>query len=289
MKKNQFKTIQNYNEYAGLIPNKNTVIDVGRYQDSEQLRLTSPPVYLDFYRISLKHNFSNPSQFGAQPEEENQGFMYFTSPNQVLEWDTEEDYTGYYLQILPSVIEENPHLKYSFLYYGNHEALFLKEVEQLRITTLFEQMHAEYKNSPADTEIIISYSNLLFNYIDRFYERQFNQRKLQYNAIVEKFHHLLKTYYINNQEVVQLPQVNDFADQLSITPDYLSDLLKTYTSKTAKKHIQEHIIATAKQLLKNSNQSVSDIAYSLGFEYPNYFAKVFKAETDLSPSQYRKS
>ena len=138
--------------------------------------------------------------------------------------------------------------------------------------------------------IILSYISALLNFAERFYDRQFDTRKSLCNQLSTDFYKLLKTYYSENSNTeVEQPTVHFFADKLSITSNYLSDIIRHHSGKSALTIIHDFVIEEAKGKLRNSELTVSEISYKLGFEYPNYFSKLFKQKTDLSPSQYRKS
>ena len=124
---------------------------------------------------------------------------------------------------------------------------------------------------------------MIFAHVAQFYQRQFGERKEQYNRLVNDFFTLLENYYEQNASTVQ-PSVSYFANQLNVTPNYLSDVIKFYSGKPALEHIHLHIVKVAKELLARKNTTISEIAYQLGFEYPNYFSRLFRKVTGTSPS-----
>lgn len=137
-------------------------------------------------------------------------------------------------------------------------------------------------------DVIVSNLELLLSYCKRFYGRQFITRQSQNKDIVTNFEELLSGY-VNSAELTTLgiPTVKYCAEQVGLSPNYLSDLLKKETGKNTQDHIHYHLIEKAKNRLLGSDASVSDIAYDLGFEYPQYFSKLFKMKTGASPSDYR--
>ena len=167
------------------------------------------------------------------------------------------------------------------------EALFLTEAEQHHIGTLFQQINEEYQKDNYELDLLIAYCNLIFTYIGKCYKRQFNTRQPLYNKIVVEFKKLLNTYYKSN--INELPNVNFFAEKLNLSPNYLSDLLKNITGKNAQAHIQESLVERAKELLSTTNLSIKEIAYNLGFEYPQSFSTMFKKNTQQTPLQFRAS
>jgi len=274
----KFENINSFNEYTNMRPSRHDMIDIGAY--SQDFLLSSPPVYPQFYRVSIKYGLEN---------DRTKGYMYFSSPDHPIEWDTPVPWSGYFINITEELISNNQHLDYSFLNYGLHEPLFLKEEEEFTITQLFKEALKEYDKENFSIDILSAYCNLMFAHIAQFYKRQFGESKEQYSQLTDDFFRLLKSYYNQNSDkIINQPTVNHLADQLNITPNYLGDIIKFYTGKPASEHIHQHIISTAKTLLLSQKKaSVSEIAYRLGFEYPNYFARLFRKNVGLSPSKFR--
>lgn len=274
----KFDSIQSFNEYTQTRPPKHQFIDIGAYP--EHFLLSSPPVYPRFYRISIKYGFEN---------DKKRGYMYFSSPNQPIEWRTESPWKGYYINLTDDLISNNQHLEYSFLNYGLHEPLYLKKEEERIITQQFEAALGEYEKEHFSSDLLLAYCNLIFAHVAEFYKRQFGERKEQYSQLVSDFFLLLEAYYQNTHrgDALAQPSVNHFANQLNVTPNYLSDIIKHYTGKPALEHIHQHIVQTAKTLLGQKKSSISEIAYQLGFEYPNYFSRLFRKMTGVSPSHFK--
>ncbi|WP_459211135.1 helix-turn-helix domain-containing protein [Aquimarina rhabdastrellae] len=281
------KTISEFNTYFGKKPPKYNNIDVGIYDEIENQLLKSPPIYLDFYRISLKFDFVDPLAFGVNNNQIGKWQMFFSSPGTKLEWDLKENASGFYIQICPSLINTNPFLNHSFLNYGGHEALFLTKAEEFQLINLFQDTVKEYNNNIESLTVLLAYCNLIFSYIERFYTRQFNSQQDKYHRLVDDFFNELENYYTPNSEIKRLATVGYFADKLNTSTNYLSDIIKSNTNQTAKEHIDNKIIKISKILLLQTKMSISEIAYRLGFDYPNYFARFFKKGTNISPSQFR--
>lgn len=270
----KFENIKSFNTYTNLRSPKHDSLDIGEYP--KDFLLSSPPVYPDFYRISIK--------YGLEHEKE-KGFMYFSSPNQPIEWQTETPWKGYFINITEELISNNQHLEYSFLNYGLHEPLYLKFEEEAIITQLFKAALGEYDKSDFSKELTLAYCNLIFAHVAECYKRQFGERKAQYSQLVNDFFSLLEDYYQGEGNKGQ-PSVSYFAKELSITPNYLSDIVKFYSGKPALEHIHLHIVKVAKSLIEQKTANISEIAYRLGFEYPNYFSRLFRKVTGVSPSKY---
>jgi len=276
-----FKDFESFNEYVGLKKPIDNDIDIG-YYDSPNMRSESEPVKADFYRISIKINYTDKSLLVPKPITA----IFFSSPDMVNGWNVEPNYTGMYVQLSKKIIDENRFLFKTYLDYGQHEALYLTESEVEEINTLFGLMYKYYKSEKQDFGVLLSYANVLISVIEAFYNRQFSTNPKQYNRIVTDFQQSLKDYY--NQPVKQLPNVQYFADKLDLTPNYLGDIIKHFTNKSALENIHEFVIKKAKDLLeKNDSMNNTQVAYELGFEYPNYFSKFFKKQVNLTPKEYR--
>ncbi|MEM9681449.1 MAG: hypothetical protein AAF901_14085, partial [Bacteroidota bacterium] len=140
----KLKDIQSFNQYVKARPPKHEWIDIGSYSD--KFLLISPPVYPNFYRISIKYGLEN---------EKTRGFMYFSSPNQPIEWETETPWTGYYIQMTEDIISNYQHLEYSFLTYGLHEPLYLEKDEEAIVTQLYKDVLREYENEAASMHLLV--------------------------------------------------------------------------------------------------------------------------------------
>ncbi|WP_422082493.1 helix-turn-helix domain-containing protein [Ulvibacterium sp.] len=270
----RFESIKEFNTYTNLRLPKHDLIDIGEYPND--FLLSSPSVYPNFYRISIKYGLENDRE---------KGFMYFSSPNQPIEWKTDTPWKGYFINITEDLISNNQHLEYSFLNYGLHEPLFLKREEEIVITHQFKAALEEYNKAAFSKDLVLAYCNVIFAHVAQFYKRQFGERKERYSQLVNDFFSLLDNYYGKDGGPVQ-PSVNYFANQLNVTPNYLSDVIKFYSGKPALEHIHQHIVKVAKSMLMQKKSTISEIAYQLGFEYPNYFSRLFRKITGVSPSNF---
>jgi AraC family transcriptional activator of pobA len=278
-----FKDFTSYNKYIGLPKPLDNDIDIG-YYDPPNMLLKSEPVMVDFYRISIKINFKDKSTPNSEPVTA----VFFNSPDLVLTtgWDVEPTYTGMYLQLSKKIIEEHRFLFKTYLDYGQHEALYLTEEEVQEISSVFQLMLKYYESEKQHYGVLISYVNVLVSLVEAFYNRQFSTNQKQYNRIITDFQQSLIDYY--NQPANQLPNVQYFAEKLGLTSNYLGDIVKHFTQKSAIENIHEFVIKKAKELLEqNTKMNTAEVAYELGFEYPNYFSKFFKKQVGLSPKEYR--
>lgn len=247
-----------------------------------------------FYCISCKR-FDGVFRYGKSYYDFNEGTLMFTAPNQVINASHDREMEeGWGLFFHPDLINGTPLGKkiheYSFFTYEANEALHVSDDEKAILKDCVEKIRREYsQNIDKHTQgLIVSNLEVLLNYCDRFYDRQFLTRSKVSKDIVQRFEHLLNDYFAQEQSInTGLPDVTYFASQLNLSPNYLSDLLHRYTGKTTQEHIHLRLVDTAKSLLWNTEKSISEIAYELGFEYPSHFTKVFKTKTGLTPQQYR--
>jgi AraC-like DNA-binding protein len=251
-----------------------------------------------FYSINLKKNFDWKVKYGQQHCDYDDGVMTFQAPGQVLKVDAEGpiQVEGYSLFIHPDFFNGYPLAtkirQYNFFSYAVHEALHLSDAEEQLIMGIMENLSREI-NSSIDTfsqDLIISHIDLLLNYANRFYHRQFITRKPANFDVLTKLETLLDDHF-STERLAESgpPSVQLVADQLHFSSKYLSDLLKTHTGLNAKQHIQNRLLEKAKELLTTTSLSVSEIAFMLGFDYPQSLNKLFKNKTNVSPLEYRAS
>ena len=272
-----FDSIAAFSDYTGTEKPKHDWIDIGEYPTS--FLLSSPPVRPSFYRISIKTGLE---------QDKAAAFMYFSSPNQPIVWETDIPWTGFYINITEELISNHQHLKYSFLSYGLHEPLTLSAEEEALVLHLFQGAGQEYQKEHFSVDLLVAYCNLIFSHVAQFYRRQFGENKERYSELLKRFFAELGSWYDPSKNTsIKKPTVKDIASRLHITPNYLSDVAKFYTGRPALEHINQHIVETAKSMLVQKKLSVSETAYQLGFEYPNYFSRLFRKVTGQSPSAFR--
>ena len=290
-----FKNIQNISEFYD-IDVKHPLIDIIKYEEvnSEKI-IKNEPISFDFYKISFVKNFNGFIQIGNIKFEGDNGVLHFVEPEQVYTCNSTNPWKGYEILIHPNIFNEHfAHKKigsYDFFSYEVNETLLLTKEEKNSVGNLMEMAWVEFNNKDDfSIPIILSYISTLLNLSERFYARQFQTRKKLNNQLSSDFYDLLKTYYFNkNNSELQQPTVQYFADKLNVTPNYLSDTVRHHTGKPALTIIHDFVIEEAKRQLINTNHTVSEISYNLGFEYPTYFSRLFKRKTNFSPTEYRKS
>ncbi len=291
-----FKEIKNLTNFYE-VDNKHPLIDIQKYEDAKQKTLIkNEPISLDFYKISFVKNFNGYIQIGNTKFSGENGILHFVQPKQIYTCNSTNPWKGFQILIHPEIFTKHfSHKKidrYDFFNYEVNESLLLTKEEENQVNHLMEMAWNEFNNTndSFSIPIILSYISTLLNLAERFYNRQFDSRKKLCNQLTNDFFRLLKSYYLNNQtNEIKQPTVYYFANKLNVTPNYLSDTVKHYTKKSALASIHDYIIDKAKEQLKNTNLTISEVSYQLGFEYPNYFSRLFKQKTNLSPTQYRKS
>lgn len=251
---------------------------------------------LNFYKISFKTNFAGKIRYGQGFYDFEEGGMSFVAPGQILKMQEEEaDYEGMSLHIHPDFLQAYPlHSKikqYGFFSYSAAEALYLSDKERLTILGVFEAIKGELNEriDKFSQDVIIAQIELLLNYSNRFYDRQFVTRRTVNNDILGKLEDLLHEYFSNDTALLNgLPSVNFVAEQMNLTPRYLSDMLRSLIGLNTQQFIHEKVIEKAKEYLAKDVLTIAEVAYQLGFEHPQSFNKLFRARTSFSPSDYKK-
>nr|WP_306422253.1 AraC family transcriptional regulator [Algoriphagus sp. AGSA1] len=254
--------------------------------------------YYDFYCVACKKGASGKFKYGQGHYDFDEGVMSFTKPGQIFSVTnaTNDPVSGYMLIFKPDLIRHYELGKvignYGFFSYATSEALHLSEKEDKIIMRLLHQIQDELKNNidHYSQDLIVSHIDLLLHYAKRFHHRQFLTRKATNNDLLVKVEEILNNYFNTGTPLDSgLPTVQFLANEVKLSPSYLSDLLRNLTGHNAQQYIQNHLIDKAKELLTTSNCSVSEIAYHLGFEYPQSFSKLFKKNTNQTPLQFRAS
>ncbi|MEM9830080.1 MAG: helix-turn-helix transcriptional regulator [Bacteroidota bacterium] len=295
----RLKTVSQYHKFRGLPGPAHPLISIFRIEEIAQLRDDEPEhIVQDFYSVALKKNVNCTLRYGQQDYDFDEGQMFFIAPGQVysLRGNRNLTHSGWLLLIHPDFFWSTSLTKkikqYKFFGYSVNEALYLSEKEEKTIVSVLQSI-AEECHANIDQfskPVIISQIELLLNYGDRFYHRQFLTREKENHQILVRLEKLL-TDYFNTENAMNdgLPSVQYISNMLNISPNYLSGLLKVLTGKSTQQHIHDKLIERAKEKLSLSELSISEIAYELGFEYSQSFSKLFKSKTGLTPSEFRQS
>ncbi len=271
-----------------------TIIDHSSTISNKQPK--NEKLLLDFYNISIKRSFKGKLKYGKNHYDFDEGTMSFIAPNQIISVDSEEDRNndGWSLLFHPDLIRQYPLDKaiknYGFFSYTVNEALHLSDEEENTIEVIVQNIQKEI-NSRLDNfsqAVIVANLELLLSYCNRFYSRQFITRKMATNDLLTNFENILDKHFTNDSSL-PLPTVEKLANELNVSPSYLSDMLRNITGQNTQQHIHNKLIEKAKEILTTTNLTVSEIAYLLGFEYPQSFSKLFKSKTNLTPIGYRHS
>lgn len=293
----RIKSISQLHEALGFDKPKHpliSVIDISTYKTPKQA--VGQKVITDLYWIALKDK-SCGFEYGRNHYDFDEGVLMFTAPGQIItatEDSNPQGNTGWMLFFHPDLIRTTAFGQeidnYSFFNYDVFEALHLSEEEENTLEDIVKKMEQEYSQRIDNhtQRVIVSSLELLLNYCLRFYERQFNTRASKHKDIVVQFEYNLKAYFKEEHHLTNgLPSIQYFADKAHLSQHYFSDLLKKETGRSAKDHINDFVIEKAKNLLLSTKNSISEIAYDLGFNYPHYFTRLFKSKTGMTPVEYR--
>lgn len=295
----KFESLSDAHRAFGLPNPKHPLISlINGSHDQVEMNMLSQNHVLSFYKISYKPKLSGKLKYGQSYYDFDEGGLLFASPGQVVGSTNNEASvcSEFTLLIHPDFFLGYSLAKtvkqYGFFSYSANETLHLSDVEKAIILSLFEMIEAEL-NSRIDNlsqDVVITQIELLLNYANRFYKRQFITRKAVNNDLLKKLEELLEGYFNNETSKSRgIPTVQDLSDKLNITPSYLSDMLRSLTGQNAQQHIHNRLIEKAKEKLSTTSLSVSEVAYALGFEHPQSFNKLFKTKTNLSPLEFRRS
>ena len=253
----------------------------------------------NFYSIAIKKGFQGKKlKYGQNYYDFDEGVMAFMAPGQMLTTEVADDVpkSGWILFFHPDFLRGYPLGKkikeYGFFSYATNEALHLSEKEEKMIETIMKNIEQEYLSGidKFSQDVMISHIELLLNYSNRFYNRQFITRKNANNDLLTKLEELLDDYF-EGEKVSEfgLPTVKYVAGKLNVSPNYLSDMLRSLTGQSTQQHIHGKLIGKAKEILTATSLPVGEVANRLGFETAQSFSKLFKSKTDQSPLEYRNS
>ena len=287
-------SIAQYNTLRGVTTKHPlvTVIDVSKAQP-----VPARSFYFGLYAVGLKELNGGQLRYGRRHYDYQEGSLVFVAPGQVVGVQPGVELLapkGWILLFHPDLINGTPlgkHIQdYSFFSYDVHEALHLSDKEKSIVIDCFSKIEYELDQNidKHSKGLIASNIELLLNYCIRFYDRQFITRDNANKGILEGFEYLLKDYFSSDKlQNEGLPSVAYCAEALHLSPNYFGDLVKKETGRSAQEYIQSKVIDVAKERLFDMTKSVSEIAYELGFKYPQHFNRLFKQKAGVTPNDYR--
>jgi AraC family transcriptional regulator, transcriptional activator of pobA len=290
----RFNTITEYNAFNNneTLHPLVSVVDLSKADPR-----TGSIMYFGFYTVFLKDVKCGDMVYGRHTYDYQEGTLVFLAPGQVAGINSNGEYyqpKGFALVFHPDLIHGGPLGKriqdYNFFSYQSNEALHLSERERKIVLDCFSKIQYELEHAidKHSKNLIVSNIELFLGYCVRFYDRQFITREKVHLGVLEKFESLLNTYYQSDKpEIVGLPSVAYCAGELNLSAGYFGDLIKKETGKTAQEYIQMKVIAVAKEKIFDLDKSVNQIAYELGFKYPQHFTRLFKQRVGYTPNEYR--
>jgi AraC-like DNA-binding protein len=293
-KEYNFDTVSQYNAFN----NHETLHPLVSVLDfSKANERTGSKMNFGLYCIVLKDVKCGDLKYGRHNYDYQEGTLVFISPGQFIDVENKVDYyqpVGHGIVFHPDLVRGTSLAKsineYNFFSYNTSEALHLSAKERQLILDLFAKIEDELRESidKHSKKLLASSVELLLNYCERFYDRQFITREVVNKGILERFEELLNNYFISDKpNTLGLPSVAYCADQFHLSVNYFGDLIKKETGKSAQEYIQSKIIETAKDKIYGSSKTINEIAYELGFKYPQHLTRLFKQRVGKTPNEYR--
>lgn len=289
-----FDTIKKYSE---MFSNKTLHPLINIVDLNKSKPLPRPKFTINFYAIIIKDTRCGDLRYGNQYYDYDEGTLVFFSPNQIITSEPEGELHqpfGTALIFHPDFIAGTNLGKqiheYSFFGYQSNEALHLSEKERSVVNQCFDNISSEIGQNidRHSKKLIIANLELLLKYCTRFYDRQFITRENANQGIIERFETMLNEYIFSEKLKIEgLPSVAYFADELHLSANYFGDLIKKETGKSALDFIHLRLLETAKEKVLDTTKSISEVAFDLGFKYPQHFTRLFKQKVGISPNEYR--
>jgi AraC-like DNA-binding protein len=290
---NEYNVLNNHPTLHPLV----SVIDFAKAKPRNWGEASTVKVYYDFYCIFLKDVKCGDLKYGRNYYDYQEGTLVFIAPGQSVGIENAQvtyQPKGYGLVFHPDLIRGTALAKsiheYRFFSYYTNEALHLSERERQLVLDCFSKIELELQQAidKHSKKLIASNIELFLNYCERFYDRQFITRDDVHKGILAKFEELLNSYFLSDKpETIGLLSVAYCADQLHLSANYFGDLIKKETGQAAKEYIQDKIIDVAKNKVLGNDKTISEIAYELGFKYPQHFSRFFKEQVGCTPNEYR--
>lgn len=290
----RFETVRDYNTFNNneTLHPLVSVVDLSKASPRQASNM-----YFGFYTIFLKEVNCGDLRYGRHTYDYQEGTLVFIAPGQVVSVDNKgETYQpkGHALIFYPDLIHGTALGKqmqdYTFFGYQSNEALHVSERERKIVLDCFSKIAYELEQNidKHSKNLVTSNIELLLNYCVRFYDRQFITRDHVHQGMLARFEHLLNDYFQSDKpQTIGLPSVAWCAEQLHLSPNYFGDLIKKETGQSAQEYIQSKVIEVAKEKIFDPDKTVNEIAYALGFKYPQHFSRFFKERVGQSPNEYR--
>jgi AraC-like DNA-binding protein len=292
------KSISEVNELFGLGKPLHPLITIIRQWPKVDFDFSKVNLTSDLYLVSMKGKIKGTTfKYGRNSYDFEEGTLVFLAPNQVVSFVNpieELDDSGWTILFHPDLIRKSSLAKdikkFSFFDYDANEALHLSDKEKQFLISLVEKIDQEINQNldKHSQELINQNLETILKYSNRYFDRQFFTRTNLNKDIVSRFEVFLNNYFSSNELSNEgIPSITQCGESLNMSGAYLSDLLKVETGKSALDHIHTHLIEKAKNSLLSSKATISEVAFELGFNYPQHFSKLFKSKTGVSPSDYR--
>lgn len=288
-------TVSAFAQHFGFPPPAHPLLTIVDLEKTRHQPAPVGPALRQLYIITLKKNLKGLLQYGHRAYDFSAGVLAFYAPGQLCESSTTVDtseLSGWMIVFHPDLLHKYPLAKkmagYGFFSYQVHEALHLSGGEEELLDGLLDTMRREHAQ-PIDAfsqDVLVAQLEVLLSYANRFYHRQFLTRRPAEHDLLSRFEELLNAYFARPSGQ-PLPTVQHFADALHVSPAYLSDMLRSLTGQNTQQHIHQALIERAKQLLRGTSLTINETAFQLGFEYPQYFSRLFKNKTGLTPAAFR--
>lgn len=290
----KLETIQEYNQLLGAatLHPLVSITDFSKLKSIKHCRKN-----FGFYCVVYKELQCGTLQYGRSKYDYQDGTLVFISPGQVAGADDAGETLnpkGIALMFHPDLLHGTPLARrmrdYTFFSYESNEALHMSERERQIILNCFNEIKEELEHAidKHTKQIIASNIETLLNHCVRFYERQFITREIVNRDLLDNFEQILNSYYTSEKpQTIGLPSVSYCAGQMHLSPNYFGDLIKRETGKSAQEYIQLTVMEKVKELLAESNKTISEIAYELGFKYPHHLSRIFKKVVGTTPNEYR--
>jgi AraC family transcriptional activator of pobA len=287
-------TVTEYTRYYGLPAPAHPLLTLINLAEINGQAIPAP-VVAQLYTVALKRGLKGTVYYGRQTYDFHDGLLTFLAPGQVVLADARLDIsemTGWALVFHPDLLRKYPlgqkMSSYGFFSYQVHEALHVSTKEERLLESVLGSIRHEYEQAldAFSQDLLVAQLEVLLGYANRFYHRQFLTRRLAEHDLLSRFEAQLTAHFAQAGNP-PLPTVQQFAEELHVSPAYLSDMLRALTGQTAQQHLHHALIEKAKQLLLSTSLTVSETAFQLGFDYPHYFTRLFKRKTGLTPAAFR--